>query len=215
MPNLPWHAGPNCCFNNSRALYYAQWEPQSTSTKNLQHLAQSKSNSIENSQWMLTYQERHQWLYQRIRSRNTQKRWLKWKTSCGLTSVIKLFLLVMTCFCDSDPKWQIWKIRLRMVRKYCAVQLARHSTCVCFGKHSTVHKHFIGVRRTRCACRSQWCAKTAGWADLPGAVPRRSQLWPCRLCGGNSRQCGRLRPRHPVFAIPRIVFISHGRPNFG
>ncbi|KAG0608302.1 hypothetical protein M758_8G095300 [Ceratodon purpureus] len=34
------YTGPNCCFNDSRALYYLQWEPQSTSTKNLQHLAQ-------------------------------------------------------------------------------------------------------------------------------------------------------------------------------
>lgn len=34
------YTGPDCCFNNSRALYYLQWEPQSTSTKNLQHLAQ-------------------------------------------------------------------------------------------------------------------------------------------------------------------------------
>lgn len=33
-------SGPSCCINTSRVPYYLQWEPQSTSTKNLQHLAQ-------------------------------------------------------------------------------------------------------------------------------------------------------------------------------
>ncbi|EFJ30147.1 hypothetical protein SELMODRAFT_145948 [Selaginella moellendorffii] len=32
--------GPNCCFNVSRIPYYLQYEPQSTSLKNMQHLAQ-------------------------------------------------------------------------------------------------------------------------------------------------------------------------------
>lgn len=34
-------AGPNCCFNNSRIPYYLEYEPHSTSVKNLAHLAQS------------------------------------------------------------------------------------------------------------------------------------------------------------------------------
>ncbi|BBN12384.1 lysosomal acid lipase/cholesteryl ester hydrolase [Marchantia polymorpha subsp. ruderalis] len=32
--------GPNCCFNESRIPYYLQYEPHSTSLKNLAHLAQ-------------------------------------------------------------------------------------------------------------------------------------------------------------------------------
>ncbi|KAJ7561210.1 hypothetical protein O6H91_03G018900 [Diphasiastrum complanatum] len=32
--------GPNCCINNSRMSYYENYEPQSTSTKNIAHLAQ-------------------------------------------------------------------------------------------------------------------------------------------------------------------------------
>jgi lysosomal acid lipase/cholesteryl ester hydrolase len=32
--------GPDCCFNQTRYGYYLEWEPQPTSTKNMQHLAQ-------------------------------------------------------------------------------------------------------------------------------------------------------------------------------
>ncbi|CAM6051352.1 unnamed protein product [Sphagnum compactum] len=33
-------AGPDCCFNQTRYGYYLTWEPQPTSTKNMQHLSQ-------------------------------------------------------------------------------------------------------------------------------------------------------------------------------
>eukprot|EP00246_Nothoceros_aenigmaticus_P011695 TRINITY_DN3302_c0_g1_i1.p1 TRINITY_DN3302_c0_g1~~TRINITY_DN3302_c0_g1_i1.p1 ORF type:complete len:282 (-),score=27.04 TRINITY_DN3302_c0_g1_i1:309-1154(-) len=32
--------GPNCCFNSTRIPYYLQYEPHSTSLKNMEHLAQ-------------------------------------------------------------------------------------------------------------------------------------------------------------------------------
>jgi lysosomal acid lipase/cholesteryl ester hydrolase len=33
-------AGTNCCVNHTRFTYYLEWEPQPTSTKDMQHLAQ-------------------------------------------------------------------------------------------------------------------------------------------------------------------------------
>ncbi|KAJ7544203.1 hypothetical protein O6H91_09G069400 [Diphasiastrum complanatum] len=82
--------GPNCCFNNSRIPYYLQYEPQSTSLKNMQHLAQ---NENENNLGVAKF-FKHQWFVQGLLQSST----MDFLAMCGITSHHLLHLMIFSIF---------------------------------------------------------------------------------------------------------------------
>lgn len=91
-----WIQGKNCCLNASTVDLFLKNEPQSTSTKNMVHLAQSKSWSLPT--WLLTVTNMELIIID----------FVSMKTAVVINKIV---LIQWTCSCSwwRSSKIQLWK----------------------------------------------------------------------------------------------------------